>query len=554
MTRWRLAVAAALIVTAAPLCVAPLDLCARAGAWPEAVGASRMTALARNTFFLVGGTLAICVPAGVVAAVLLYRTDLPFRRALRALVLVTLFVPLPLFTSGWQAAVGGGGWLPLPWWNKPRSDDTSFSSGGTVWTPWGQGIGTAVWVHAAAGLPWVAWLVGRGLLRVDRELEEDALTAAPPWRVLVRVSLPRASASVAGAALWVALQTATEITVTDVMQVRTYAEEVYNQFVLGDEGAQARAVVVALPLTLTVAVLVLLATRRWEKSLPPSLTYAGPPPTFRLGVWRWPAGLVMAAAAAVLVGIPVGSLVWRAGLSGVPQTWSAAVALHWVVLAWRSTASRIWNSLLTAAAAGILAATLALLACWSALESRGFRAAVLVVMAAAWATPGPILGLGLKSVIFQLVNWTGSDAIATLLYDGPSAAPVVWADVVRFFPCAAVVLWPALRTLPAELREAARVEGAGPLRELVAVVVPLTANVWLLAALAAGVLALGEVSASKLVAPAGCETWSHKVFDQMHYGVTNDLSARCLILLAAVGTGAGAMGWLSRSTLNRAED
>lgn len=547
MTRWRLAVAAALLLVAAPLLVAPIELCTRPAALAESAGAARLTSLARNTFFLVGGTLAVSLSAGVVAAVLLYRTDLPFRRWLRALVIVTLFVPLPLFTSGWQAAVGGGGWLPLAWWNAPRADDQSFSSGGTVWTPWGQGIGTAIWVHAAAGLPWVAWLVGRGLRRVDRELEEDALSAAGPWRVLARVSLPRASASIAGAALWVALQTATEITVTDVMQVRTYAEEVYTQFVLGDDGARARAVAVSLPLTLLVAVLVLVTTRRWEKSLPPSLTHAGPPPTFRLGRWRWPTGLAAAAVAAVLAGIPVGSLVWRAGLTGVPAAWSARETLWQLRLAVQSTAGGLSESLLVAATAGAVAATLAFLSCWAALESRGFRVAVLVLMAVAWATPGPIQGLGLKSVIDWLLSWTGSEALDALLYQGPSPAPVIWADVVRFFPCAAAVLWPPLRTLPAELREAARVEGAGPFRELVSVVAPLTAGAWVLAALAAGVLSLGEISSSKLAATPGGETWAHRVFTQMHYGITNDLAARCLILLAAVGAGAGAVGWLSRS-------
>jgi iron(III) transport system permease protein len=403
-----------------------------------------------------------------------------------------------------------------------------------------------VWIQAAAGLPWVIWLVGRGLTRVDRELEEDALTATQAWRVLVRVSLPRASASIAAAALWVALQTATEITVTDVMQVRTYAEEVYTQFVLSSEGSLARAVAISLPLTLIVAVLVLVTARRWERTLPPSLTHDGAPPTFSLGRWRWPAGLLTAGMALALAGMPAGSLVWRAGLSGTPPAFSTAVALHYTGLAIQSRTSLVSNSLLAAAAAGAMAATLAVLACWAALESRPFRLAVMLLMAVAWATPGPVVGLGLKAAIEWLLDRTGSGVLAQWLWYGPSLAPVLWANVVRFFPAAAAILWPALRTLPAELREAARVEGAGPLRELIAVVIPLVAGVWLLAAVAAGVLSLGEVSGSKLVATAGGETWSHTIFTQMHYGVTNDLAARCLLLLVAVGAGAGLIGLLSK--------
>lgn len=546
MTRWRVAVAillAALIAT--PLCLPACELLGDPEAWRAWLDFPRLASLARNSLLLVGGTLALCLPAGVLTAVLLYRTDLPMRRPFRALVLLTLFVPLPLFTSGWQAAVGSGGWLPLYWWNTPLPDDTAFTSGGAVWTPWGQGIGTAVWVHAAAGLPWVVWLVGHGLRRVDRELEEDALTVTGPLHVLMRVSLPRASASIAAAALWVALQTATEITVTDVMQVRTYAEEVYTQFVLSDQGALARAVAVSLPLTVLVAVLVLATARRWQRTLPPSLTHAGLQPTFPLGRWRWPAGLLLAGGAALLVGVPAGSLVWRAGLSGAPQEWSAAVALRCTFLALRSSGG-IGTSLLVAAAAGAVASTLALLACWTALESRLMRTTVLVLMAAAWAMPGPVVGSGLHATIDRLLDWTGPGVVADLLWYGPSAAPVLWANVVRFFPCAVAILWPALRTLPAELREAARVEGAGPIREFVVAVVPLTAGAILLAALAAGVLALGEVSAGKLVSTAGGETWAHRVFTKMHYGVTNDLAAHCLLLMLAVGTGVGAIGWFTR--------
>jgi ABC-type spermidine/putrescine transport system permease subunit II len=75
--------------------------------------------------------------------------------------------------------------------------------------------------------------------------------------------------------------------------------------------------------------------------------------------------------------------------------------------------------------------------------------------------------------------------------------------------------------------------------------VPLVARAWLLAALTAGVLSLGEVSGSKMVSTAGGETWSHRVFTQMHYGVTNDLAARCLLLLVAVSAGAGMIGLLA---------
>ena len=50
-------------------------------------------------------------------------------------------------------------------------------------------------------------------------------------------------------------------------------------------------------------------------------------------------------------------------------------------------------------------------------------------------------------------------------------------------------------------------------------------------------LSLGELSAGKLVSTPGLATYAEELFTQMHYGVTNDLAARCLLLLAAAGIG-----------------
>src|SRR5437660_1641487 len=162
-------------------------------------GVERPLLLLTNTVLLVGGTVAVALPLGSAAAVLLYRTDLPGRRPLRLAVLATLFVPLAVLASAWQAALGGGGWL-ASWWPNAAG------------RPWAQGLGPAIWIHAVAALPWVVHIVGQGLCWVEPELEEDALQVLDTPNVLWRVTLPRCRACLAAAALWVALQTAGDIT------------------------------------------------------------------------------------------------------------------------------------------------------------------------------------------------------------------------------------------------------------------------------------------------------------------------------------------------------
>ncbi len=501
----------------------------------------RTLGLARNTLYLLAGTLGLSLPVGTTFATLLYRTDLPFRRTLRAVILWTLFVPLPLFASGWQTVLGSGGYLPLNFWNRPADAGPAYSPTVGAWTPWGAGIGSAIWIHAVAALPWVVLLVGQGLRWVERDLEEDALTVMPAWRVFLGVTLVRSLAAVGAAALWVALLTATEITITDVMQVRTFAEEVYTQLV-GPEldplrpNPMGRAVAAALPFIAIVAIIVLATAQRWERRLPARATLAAPPLIYPLGWAKWPLLLGVTSIVLLLFAVPLVGLVGKAGWTN-HVGWSPHTLYQHLALVSRTEWKPLGGSVLIAVGTGVVCAGLALPVCWLALDAGWFRWTVLALMAVAWAMPGPLVGIGLKwtiQLILDVVDW---QPLADMLYYGPSGMPILWADVIRFFPCAVAVIWPVLRLLPRELRDAAAVDGATPLRTFTRVILPLGFPAGLRAALAVGVLSLGELSAGKGVSTPQWPSYAEMLFTQMHYGVTNDLAARCLLLLLAAGVG-----------------
>lgn len=528
MFRWRLATALFLALTIAlPAGLPFLDLLLHPQAWLAWTEYARLLELARSTAGLVLGTLTLVLPVGILSAILLYRTDLPWQSLLQSLTLLTLFIPLPLFASAWQALLGTAGWYPLAGWANPA-----------VGPPWAQGLAAAVWVHAVAAWPWVVVLVGQGLRWVERELEEDARTILSASQVLWRVTLPRASASIAAAALWVALQTATEITVTDMMSVRTYAEEVYTQFVRPEVGpgldSLARAVAVSVPAIVFTCALTVWIVARWESRLPPPEGLTEQPWQIQLGWARWPCLGAMLCLLGFLVGVPVASLVWKLGIQGHPPSWLPAVALEHLDKVLRARGRLIGESLALAASAGLLTAGTAWLASWLAVGARWYRFGLLSLLAVAWALPGPVLGIGLKATIEAALDATNSQVLARLLYYGPSPLPILWAYLLRFLPYAVALIWPVLRLWPLELRDLARMDGLSPVREFWLLVVPLTFPAALRAALAVAVLALGELSAGKLVETPGAQTFAHEVFNQMHYGVTNDLAALCLLLLAAV--------------------
>jgi len=325
------------------------------------------------------------------------------------------------------------------------------------------------------------------------------------------------------------------------MQVRTYAEEVYVQFVASDRALIPRLVAVALPYMLLASALVLWSAARWQRNLPPLLTLTVTPRPFCLGWLRWPVFFVALGLVAVLICVPLSSLLWKAGLAGSPETWSAAAFVDGLRTAARARSRLVAESLMLAALAGCLTALIALVASWLAIESRRFRYFVLVLMASAWAIPAPVLGVGLKKTIDLLLVAFPSRHLGVALYYGPSLLPGLWIDVIRFFPCAVAVTWPVVRLLPPELRDAARVDGASPWQELRHVVFPLAWPVVVFAALAVTVLSLGELGAGKLVETPGSVTFAHELFSQMHYGTGRDVAALCLLLLIPVVAGAASV-------------
>ena len=189
-----------------------------------AVGADRrLLLLARNTIWLSVGTCVLSLPVGTVLAFLLARTDIPLKRIAWLLLVMLLFLPLYLQAAAWRAGFGVQGWFSL----VPLSAELTPAS------RWGA----AIWIHGIWSVPWVTLIVAAVLQMCEPELEEQALLEARPLRVFWSVTLRRALPGVIVAGLWALLITAGEMTVTDLYQIRTLAEELYTGFALtvGDE-------------------------------------------------------------------------------------------------------------------------------------------------------------------------------------------------------------------------------------------------------------------------------------------------------------------------------
>jgi iron(III) transport system permease protein len=540
----RIAVTVQLLLGLAAPAVAPfVGTALRPAAWLAWRDAGRIGELVLNTAVLAAGANFVAVPVGTVGGVLLSRVPFIGRRLAVGVIALGLFVPLPVYAVAWQVILSG--WIP----------STALAPGEVAWRPWAQGLVPAAWVHGTAAVPWVVVIVAAGLATADRGLEEDALVTGGSKEVFRRVLLPRVLPAAATAAVWVAVQCATEITVTDAMMVRTLAEEAYTQLAVGYAVGAAAAAAVTLPFLLVAIVIAVSLVRRVERYLP-GATGGGERPVaiayssrvrtaVAISVW----GLVM-----VFAGLPVAAIAWKAAGGGTPGGADVGRLVETLGRLARSDGWVLGESLLTAAAAGIITAALAWLACGLALRSRWFAGFLLVLCIVLWLTPGPLIGFGFKNVFSGLmavedgvVRWSGLRPsvlpIRSLVYDQPSPVPVVWAAVARLFPLAVAVTWPAVRAVPKDLLDLAAVDGLGVASFFRRVLTPVAGRAVPVAAVAVAALALGEVSAGKVVAPPGYRAFVLDLFAQMHYGTDATVCGICLMQLAATAVGLGCV-WL----------
>ncbi len=389
---------------------AAMDPAGTAALLREDRGLVRPIRLGLETTGLVLATEALAIPLGLLLAFLLFRTDLWGRRVLLALFALAAFIPLPLHATAWLGALGNAG---------------RMQAMGVQPILVGR-FGAAV-VHAIAALPWVILVAGVGLCAVEPELEESALLEFGPWRVLMCVTMRRAIAAIAAAALAVAVLTAGDMTVTDLLQVRTYAEEAYVQFILGRGLADAS--VVALPPMVILGLLIVVVGRALSRLDPARLVSSSSGArTFRLGAWRVLAGVSLMALVGNIMAFPLYSLLWRAGrvggraTLGRPPTWSLKGLIGTLWYAGGEIARPLMASLFWAAVAATLSTAIAYGLAWAGQRSRAWRVASLATIVVALATPGPVAG---RALVLAYRDWPE-------LYD--SSAMVVMAQAFRACP------------------------------------------------------------------------------------------------------------------------
>ncbi len=502
-----------------------------------ALASVRLRGLLMNSSLLAAGTLAVSLPLGVLLAVTVVKTSMPGRRLVEGLLVALLFIPLYVHATAWKAALGHSGWLTT-------GLDASI---------WFTGWMASIWVHGFAAIPWVVLFVAASLRSLRPELEEESLQDASSWRVLRRVSLRGATAGIVAAALWIAVLCFGEIAVTDLFQIRTFAEEIYTAANLGvlteplGMGASSNVELenisqlaasdlwVGTGVVMALVFAALAAIRSWLPSSDAVSTSADWIWNLRWG--RWGFALATAVILVGMVGVPAASLVNKTGVTTarvdqeVVRSWSAKKSGRMVVDSfWEHR--REWGWTFAIGSAAVVAATLVgVVLAWS-LRSGSLPAfPIASLLALGFSVPGPLLAVWLIRVLNQ-----PDDSILwplTWCYNHTIFAP----SLIQFFralPLTTLLLWSQFASVSQDVLDSATSDGAGWWRQLVCVVLPLRWPAVVAAGGMAMIVAMGDLAATLLVAPPGVTTLSMRIFGLLHYGAEDRVAALCLAVALVV--------------------
>ncbi|MBE7185591.1 MAG: iron ABC transporter permease [Methylobacterium mesophilicum] len=190
----------------------------------------------------------------------------------------------------------------------------------------------------------------------------------------------------------------------------------------------------------------------------------------------------------------------------------------------RALVNSVWLSLAAAFAATLIALPLAFL---SRMRLDGLARVTAVFAEGPFVMPGTVLGLALILVFLPPLPVLGISLYATPLI-------ILLAYCARFLPLVLGPVAASLSNVDPALEEAARLAGAGFVRRLIFIAVPLAVPAAAAGALLAALTALNELTVSALLWSAGTETLGVMVFALQYEGNSGEAAALSVVSILLV--------------------
>ena len=479
-----------------------------------------------NSLVLATSVATCATLIGTPLAWLVSRTNLPGRGFLRVAIIAAFVTPPFLGAQAWMLlAAPHSGWLNRAFVALTHAQEGPFNVYSLV---------GAIFVMASYNIPYTFTFVAGALALMPSEMEDAAaILGSNALRRTLTIVLPLAMPAIIAGFIMSFLEAISEfgapafILIPARTQVITTQLYLFFQYPPRVEVAAAYA----MPLLFVTAALLyvqrrLIGRRRY--------TMVGTKGTrrnlIRLGAWRWPVACGAFAVPFVTVALPYAALL----ATSLSRAWGRGpvpgnLTLYWykwAIVDNPETKAAIVHSLTYAFAAATIAVVLAVIVGFAV--QRGLVAGgqfLSFICMAPYVVPGIILAIGFYAAFSRK---------PLLLYG--SAWMLIVAFATRFLPIAYSNFTTAMQTLSADLEFAARTLGAGRLRSIRTVTLPLLRSGILSAWLLVFIPALRELSCAIFLFTPGTAVMSTVIFDFSDAGNFEALSTMGIVILAITFT------------------
>jgi len=430
---------------------------------------------------------AVSLVVGIGAAWLVASTDVPGRGLWRALLATPL--ALPSYVAAWA-------WIG--------------------WRPSLAGFTGAVIVLSSISYPYVYLPVLGALHRTDPALAEVARACGRgPLAVFVSITLRQLRVPALGGAILVMLYSLSEFGGVAIMRYETLTYVIYHSYRASFDRTPA-AVLGCVLVAVTIVPLVLAV---WSSERARVARVGGGsarrPAVIRLGVWRWPACLALAAVVGISLGVPAWNLLRWIERGSSRAVWSDVLD---------AGLSTVWLAALAAGATLLLAFPLGVM---SVRHPGRFSRTITSVAYAGHTLPGITIALSL--VFFGIRYLPGFYQRTPMLIGG---------YVVLFLSLAVGAVQASIAQIPRGLDDVARAAGRTQWGVWRSVTIPLATPGLGAAATLVFIAAAKELPATLLLRPIGVDTLATRLWtmtDAAAYAAAAPYAA-ALVVVAVLPT------------------
>lgn len=530
------------------LCLIPMVQLVAAASRVLQTGAAEAVALltsaavlraTQNTLVIAAGSTALALVVGGAVALALATMTLATRRALAFLFVLSLMVAPQVSALAFKTLAGPSspilnavGLAPPPGTANPM---LGFA-----------GIILVMGLHHA---PLVAITIGSGLARVPKMLVEAAmLDGARPAGVVLDVILPVIRLHILAAILLAFVAGVGNFGIPALLGlpvgVTTLPTMVYRQLASFGRGAIHDAALVSLLIALIAGVAVIASAWLMSRRSVRTDLERGMEPFVTSRRATLPAEILLWLFFSVTIVLPLVSLVAK---SLVP---AYGVTLNWETLTFSQYTGTMWEQALirrafansltySGSAAGILALLSFLLAYCVDRRLSWARMILLPVVEMPYALPGVVVAIACILLFLNPLPVLGMTIYGT-------AWIILFAYLASFLAIALKPVLAAVSTLERDVEEAALIDGAGIVRRMRTIILPLVLPSVVAGGLMVFLLAFNELTISALLWSAGTETLGVALLNLEDAGLGAESAALAIVATSVVAALMLALEMLSR--------